>query len=47
MTILDATKSLEGSEFDKDVATKLKKFLDDDTDLNNPSVTNAESINNL
>jgi hypothetical protein len=34
---------LEGSVVDKDIATKLKRKLDEDQELNNPSVTNAES----
>jgi len=35
--------SLEGSEQDKDIATKLKKKLDEDVELNQPSVSNSES----
>ena len=40
---IDATTSLEGCEFDKDIATKLKRKLDEDPEMNNPSVSNAES----
>jgi hypothetical protein len=40
---LDATVSLEGCDFDKDIATKLKRKLDEDPEMNNPSVSNVES----
>jgi hypothetical protein len=35
---------MEETVFDKDIATKLKRKLDEDPELNNPSVSNAESI---
>lgn len=34
---------MDGSVYDKDIATKLKRKLDEDADLNYPSVTNIES----
>jgi len=41
--IIDATLSLDNSLLDKEIATKLKRKLDEDPDLNHPSVTQNES----
>ncbi len=44
--IKDATISLADSVYDKDIASKLKKKLDEDPDFNFPSVTNPDSNKN-
>ena len=43
---LDATTSLDEVSSDREIATKLKRKLDEDADFNNPSVSNVESKNN-
>ncbi len=40
---LDAALSIEESQFDKDIASKLKCKLDEDKEMNMISVSNAES----
>lgn len=40
---LDTVTSLPDCEFDRDICTKLKKRLDEDSELNQPSITSAES----
>lgn len=41
---IDATLSLPDAKFDKDIATKLKRKLDEDPELNIPSSTSQDSI---
>jgi len=39
--------SLPDCEFDKDLCTKIKRKLDEDAELNLPSITSAESKNKI
>ena len=39
----DTSKCIPDSKYDKEIASKLKKMLDSDPELNQPSITNSKT----